>query len=115
MADHSGSADGNGDECNSFHDLVLGIPSKVYQRPVSCALVVFPVLGKANKMLIQCLPPSNEEVLSGPTGSGGATVTFPFGSIYIFTYLKSGWMIGCGGQMSCQMGEWVPGKIVQMC
>lgn len=29
-------------------------------------------------MLIQCLPPSNEEVLSGPTGSvGGVTVTFP--------------------------------------
>lgn len=34
-------------------------------------------------MLIQCLPPSNEEVLSGPTGGGGGvTAGFPFGSLY---------------------------------
>jgi len=57
---------------------------------VSCALVVFPVLGKANKMLIQCLPPSNEEILSGPIGSGGATVSFPFGSIYF--HVPIGWV-----------------------
>jgi len=59
---------------------------------VSCALVVFPVLGKANKMLIQCLPPSNEEVLSGPTGSGGATASFPFASLYIYFHVPIGWV-----------------------
>jgi len=86
---------------------------------VSCALVVFPVLGKANKMLIQCLPPSNEEVLSGPTGGGGgATASFPFESIYIFTYPYIGRVDDertRGTDVVPNGREWVQGRTVQMC